>query len=165
MNPPDAMKILKECATVFGWNQPSKEHLAASGQSVVELLVAREDSVNCVVTFCKELDELFGGGVQLGEVTEICASVFSPQDTYVDLHMTQTTAGGVPGVGKTQLCMQLALDVQIPRKLGGVEGSALYLDTEGSLMPLRMEQMAAALQRHISTVVKVRPAWGAGRAP
>jgi RecA/RadA recombinase len=41
--------------------------------------------------------------------------------------------------------MQLALDVQIPRQLGGVEGSALYLDTEGSLMPLRMEQMAAAL--------------------
>ena len=64
-------------------------------------------------------------------------------------------AGGVPGVGKTQLGMQLALDVQIPTELGGVEAAALYIDTEGSLMPTRMEQMALALQRHIAGVVKV----------
>ena len=51
--------------------------------------------------------------------------------------------------------MQLALDVQIPTELGGVEAAALYIDTEGSLMPTRMEQMALALQRHIAGVVKV----------
>ena len=36
---------------------------------------------------------------------------------------------GVPGVGKTQLGMQLALDVQIPRAFGGVGGQAVYIDT------------------------------------
>ena len=59
-------------------------------------------------------------------------------------------------MGKTQLGMQLALDVQIPFELGGAESAALYIDTEGSLMPTRMEQMAGALQRHITGLVKVR---------
>jgi RAD51-like protein 2 len=36
--------------------------------------------------------------------------------------------GGVPGVGKTQLGMQLAINVQIPVKLGGVGGHAIYID-------------------------------------
>jgi RAD51-like protein 2 len=64
-------------------------------------------------------------------------------------------SGGVPGVGKTQLGMQLALDVQIPTDLGGLESSAVYIDTEGSLMPTRVEQMAVALHRHIASLVKV----------
>jgi RAD51-like protein 2 len=45
--------------------------------------------------------QLLGGGIPLGEVTELC---------------------GIPGVGKTQFGMQLALDVQIPESLGGVMG-------------------------------------------
>lgn len=61
--------------------------------------------------------------------------------------------------------MQLALDVQIPTELGGVEAAALYIDTEGSLMPTRMEQMALALQRHIAGVVKVGQEGQRGRPP
>lgn len=64
-------------------------------------------------------------------------------------------AGGVPGVGKTQLCMQLALDVQIPSALGGVEGEAVYIDTEGSLMMPRLHAMATALSTHVQALVKV----------
>ena len=36
---------------------------------------------------------------------------------------------GVPGVGKTQLGMQLALDVQLPAAFGGIAGTAVYIDT------------------------------------
>jgi RAD51-like protein 2 len=56
---------------------------------------------------------------------------------------------GVPGIGKTQLGMQLALDVQIPALFGGVAGSAIYIDTEGSFMVSRMRDMAEALVRHL----------------
>lgn len=38
---------------------------------------------------------------------------------------------GTPGVGKTQLSMQLALDVQIPEVFSGAAGAAIYIDTEG----------------------------------
>lgn len=35
----------------------------------------------------------------------------------------------MPGVGKTQLGMQLALDVQLPAAFGGFAGTAVYIDT------------------------------------
>ena len=38
---------------------------------------------------------------------------------------------GVPGVGKTQLGMQLALDVQLPAVFAGLAGAAVYIDTGG----------------------------------
>ena len=47
----------------------------------------------------------------------------------------------MPGVGKTQLGMQLALDVQLPPEFGGLGGQALYLDTEGSLTLERCAQV------------------------
>jgi RAD51-like protein 2 len=37
-------------------------------------------------------------------------------------------------VGKTQLAIQLAVDVQIPELFGGNGGEAIYIDTEGSFM-------------------------------
>lgn len=63
--------------------------------------------------------------------------------------------GGVPGIGKTQLCMQLALDVSLGRVFGGVEGSCIYIDTEGSLIPGRIMQMATAICAHIQGVANV----------
>ena len=52
---------------------------------------------------------------------------------------------GQPGVGKTQLGIQLALNVQIPGVFFGLEGEAVYIDTEGSFMPERAHQMAVHL--------------------
>ena len=40
----------------------------------------------------------------------------------------------MPGIGKSQMCMQLALDVQIPELFGGNGAEAVYIDTEGSLV-------------------------------
>jgi RecA/RadA recombinase len=90
--------------------------------------------MNVIVTFCKALDDMLNGGVQLGQVTEFC---------------------GVPGVGKTQMCMQLAADVQIPLSLGGVDGEAVYIDTEGSFVAERQQQIAEAVSRHLSMTVAV----------
>lgn len=83
--------------------------------------------------FCKTLDGLLGGGVPTGQLTEFC---------------------GPPGIGKTQLGIQLALDVQIPEMFRGRGGTAVYLDTEGSFMPERAAVMAKALQRHISSIAR-----------
>lgn len=117
-------------------------------------------------TSCPALDQLLGGGVARGAVTEFC---------------------GVPGVGKTQLgcvpyiwlprcrplgrrccicwpaphapplghcrrppaaracrSMQLVLNVQLPPARGGLGGRAVYIDSEGSFMADRAAEMAAA---------------------
>lgn len=81
-----------------------------------------------VVTFCRGIDSLLGGGMPTGEVTEVV---------------------GVPGVGKTQLCTQLAVDASLPRAFGGVDGQTVYIDTEGSFTPDRCAQMAEALSAHV----------------
>jgi RAD51-like protein 2 len=66
----------------------------------------------------------------------------------------------VPGIGKTQLAIQLAVDVQIPEAFQGVGGEAIYIDTEGSFMVERALQMGASVMKHLSSIAKhhARPA-------
>ncbi|KAL4428659.1 hypothetical protein ABPG77_009765 [Micractinium sp. CCAP 211/92] len=104
---------------------------AVSARQILE----REESATRIITFAEELDAVLGRGVETGAITEFC---------------------GVPGVGKTQLGMQLALDVQIPRAFGGVEGQAVYIDTEGSFMLERLCQMADALVAHLARVAALK---------
>lgn len=96
-------------------------------------LLEQEQSVGSIITFCSALDDLLGGGVPLTKVTEIC---------------------GAPGVGKTQLCMQLSVDVQIPECFGGVEGEAVYIDTEGSFMVERVVDIASACVQHCRLIAE-----------
>ena len=86
-----------------------------------------------VVSFCRDLDRRLGGGIPTMAVTELF---------------------GEPGVGKTQFCMQLAADVQVPPECGGLGGSAIFIDTEGSFMPERMHQIAEGLVRHMHMSAK-----------
>lgn len=58
-------------------------------------------------------------------------------------------------MGKTQFGMQLAVDVQIPHQFSGVEGTALYIDTEGSLTVERLSQMCTAVVEHLQKIAKV----------
>lgn len=70
------------------------------------------------------LDVVFG----LGEVTEVC---------------------GLAGTGKSQICFQLCLNVQVPKAFGGVEGQALYVDTHGDFSQERMSEMAKNLRTQV----------------
>ncbi|XP_019348884.2 DNA repair protein RAD51 homolog 3 isoform X2 [Alligator mississippiensis] len=96
-------------------------------------LLEQEQAQGFVVTFCSVLDDILGGGVQLTKITEIC---------------------GAPGVGKTQLCMQLAVDVQIPECFGGLAGEAVYIDTEGSFMVERVADIATACVQHCQLIAE-----------
>lgn len=86
-----------------------------------------------IITFAQAVDSLLGGGVQPKEVTEIVGS---------------------PGVGKTQLAMQLCVDAHLPVAFGGVDGDSIYIDTEGSFSPERCWDMAKALYDHLQGSVR-----------
>jgi len=88
---------------------------------------------NMIITFSRNIDRMLGGGVCIGQVTEIC---------------------GVPGIGKTQLAMQLCVDVQVPSVFSGVEGHAVYIDTEGSFIPEREREIATVLHNHLTKIAK-----------
>jgi len=72
-------------------------------------------------TGVRGLDGLLGGGVEVGSITELI---------------------GEFGAGKTQVCHQLAVMVQLPRGSGGLGARALYVDTEGTFRPERIVQIA-----------------------
>lgn len=84
-----------------------------------EILEKRE-SVGRISTGSGEIDSLFGGGVETQAVTEIF---------------------GEFGSGKTQLAHQLSVNVQLPSEKGGLEGKAIYIDTENTFRPKRIKSM------------------------
>ena len=80
-------------------------------------------NIGRITTGSKRLDELLGGGVETRTITEFY---------------------GEFGTGKTQICMQLSVNVQLPPEEGGLSGKALYIDTEGTFRWERIEKMARA---------------------
>jgi DNA repair protein RadA len=71
----------------------------------------------------RNFDDLLGGGVETKAVTEVY---------------------GEFGTGKTQLCHTLCVLVQQEKKLGGLGGRAIYIDTENTFRPERIVSIAKA---------------------
>ncbi len=84
-------------------------------------LFERRKNLEYISTGVRSLDDLLEGGVEVGSLTEFI---------------------GEFGAGKTQLCHQLAVMVQLPRERGGLSARALYIDTEGTFRPERVIQIA-----------------------
>lgn len=119
-----ALSILQVVSNV------EKNDSHANDKSAYELL-QEEESESPIVTFCAELDNMIGGGIPIGKITEFC---------------------GAPGAGKTQIGIQLAVDVQIPEPLGGVDGEAIYIDCEGSFICERAAEIAQAALDHLTSI-------------
>uniref|UniRef100_A0A7S1SLP5 DNA repair protein RAD51 homolog 3 n=2 Tax=Tetraselmis chuii TaxID=63592 RepID=A0A7S1SLP5_9CHLO len=99
-----------------------------AGAISAEQVYAEEQASRGIVTFCEKVDRMLGGGIPARAITEFC---------------------GVPGVGKTQLGMQIAVDAQIPECMGGLQGEAVYIDTEGSFMMERLLDITDAVVDHV----------------
>jgi len=110
--------------------------LPSVGESALELL-RRRQRLKPIATHCAALDRILDGGVPIGQITEIC---------------------GVPGGGKTQLCIQLACNVQTPKVLGGGwdDSEAIYIDTEGSFIAKRALSIAEGSINVLSEKASVR---------
>ncbi|EFN88264.1 DNA repair protein RAD51 homolog 1 [Harpegnathos saltator] len=74
-----------------------------------------------ITTGSKELDNLLGGGIETGSITELFGEFRS---------------------GKSQLCHTLAVNCQLPISMGGAEGRCLYIDTENGFRPERLTAVA-----------------------
>ncbi|KAK6918548.1 DNA recombination and repair protein Rad51-like, C-terminal [Dillenia turbinata] len=119
----EAVEILKVASVNCGvGNSDGTRAIVAGAQTAWDML-HEEEFARRITTSCEEFDQILGGGISLKEVTEF---------------------GGVPGIGKTQMGIQLAVNVQIPVDYGGLGGKAIYIDTEGSFMVERALQIAEA---------------------
>ncbi|EWG07230.1 MAG: DNA repair and recombination protein RadA [Candidatus Aramenus sulfurataquae] len=79
--------------------------------------------VKKITTSSQALDGLLGGGIETRTMTEFF---------------------GEFGSGKTQICHQISVNVQLPPEKGGLAGKAVYIDTEGTFRWERIEAMAKA---------------------
>jgi len=86
-----------------------------------------------MTTGCKSFDALLEGGLETQSITE--------------LH-------GEFGSGKSQMCQQLAVTVQLPENRGGLDGACLYIDTEHVFKPGRVEQIAETFDLDPKAVLK-----------
>jgi meiotic recombination protein DMC1 len=82
----------------------------------------KRKSVIKVSVGSKEVDTILGGGVETCSITELY---------------------GEFRTGKTQWCHMLCVTSQMPLSHGGGEGTACYIDTEGTFRPERIKEIAA----------------------
>lgn len=76
-----------------------------------------------ITTGAEEFDEILGGGVETQAITEFY---------------------GEYGSAKTQISHQLSVNVQLPEEEKGLDRGVVYIDTEDTFIPERIEQMAEA---------------------
>lgn len=93
------------------------------GFKSADVIWEKRRQLNRLTTNSSTLDEILAGGIEPGSVTEFY---------------------GEYRTGKTQIAHQLCVNVQLPYEEGGLEGNALYIDTEATFRPERIIQMAEA---------------------
>ncbi|MBP5700422.1 MAG: DNA repair and recombination protein RadA, partial [Methanobrevibacter sp.] len=86
-------------------------------------VMERRRDVGRITTGSKGVDELIGGGIETQAITEVF---------------------GEFGSGKSQISHELAVTVQLPKEKGGLDGECVFIDTENTFRPERVEQIADA---------------------
>ena len=91
-----------------------------TGATVLE----RREQIGKLTWNVPEVDELLGGGVETQSITEVY---------------------GEFGAGKSQVTHQLSVNVQLPEEYGGLRGSAIFVDSEDTFRPERIDDMVRGL--------------------
>jgi len=93
------------------------------GYELASNVFERRKCLSRITTGSASLDKLLGGGIETQGITEFF---------------------GEFGTGKSQIAHQLCVSVQLGSGQGGLEGRAVYIDTENTFRPERVVQMALA---------------------
>jgi DNA repair protein RadA len=91
------------------------------GFESADKIAERRKLIGKITTGSKDVDTMIGGGIETGSITEIYGKYAS---------------------GKTQVCFQTAVTVQLPEDKGGLNGNCLWIDSENSFRPERIISIA-----------------------
>ncbi len=135
-----AMYPLNKLTDEAGIGEKTAEKLVKTAQDIEKMGFKSADKIwekrrilNRLSTGSHNLDDLLGGGIEPGALTEIY---------------------GEYRTGKTQLAHQFCVNVQLQYEQGGLEGNALYIDSEGTFRPERIIQMATAIDLDYNDVLR-----------
>ncbi|MDI6654386.1 MAG: DNA repair and recombination protein RadA [Candidatus Hydrothermarchaeota archaeon] len=120
-----------ELSDVAGIGESAAEKIIKAAKQKIQLsfmtgseVLEKRKSMKKITTGSKVLNGLLGGGIETQAITEFF---------------------GEFGSGKTQLCHQLAVNVQLPEEGGGLGKNVVYIDTENTFRPERIIQMSEPL--------------------
>ena len=111
----------------------AREAADIGGFETGDKILERRESIGKLTTGSKALDVLLGGGLETRAMTEFY---------------------GEFGSGKTQIAHQLVVNVQLPPEEGGLNGSAIMIDTENTFRPERIKDMAEGVGLDFTEVLK-----------
>jgi DNA repair protein RadA len=119
-----------EVAEAAEIGEPTADKIIRTARKVLNIdfetatvVYERRENIGKISTGSKNLDTLLGGGIETQAVTEF---------------------HGAFGSGKTQVGFQLAINVQLSKEQGGLEGACIFVDAENTFRPGRIKQMAEA---------------------
>jgi DNA repair protein RadA len=110
----------------------ARQNISISFIRADELLKMRKNVLR-LSSGSKVIDRLLDGGIETQTITEFY---------------------GEYGSGKSQICHQLCVNVQLPPERGGLNGAALYVDTENTFRTERIVSMSKHLGLDPEQVVK-----------
>jgi DNA repair protein RadA len=111
----------------------AREAADIGGFETGDKILERRRNIGKLSTGSKSLDDLIGGGLETQAISEFY---------------------GEFGSGKTQIAHQLAVNVQLPPEKGGLNGSAIVIDTENTFRPDRIKDMSEGAELDYNDVLK-----------
>ena len=88
------------------------------------MVLERREQIGKLSWLVSDIDDLLGGGLETQSITEVY---------------------GVFGSGKSQATHQMAVNVQLPPEHGGLGGSCIFIDSEDTFRPERIDDMVRGL--------------------
>ncbi|WP_254839515.1 DNA repair and recombination protein RadA [Natronomonas marina] len=104
--------------------QAAREAADVGGFETGTDVLERREQIGKLEFLIPELDEMLGGGVETQSITEVY---------------------GEFGAGKSQVTHQLAVNVQLPKEQGGLHGRCVFVDSEDTFRPERVDEMVNGL--------------------
>ena len=104
--------------------QAAREMADIGGFETGSQVLERRNEIGKLSWFIDDVDDMLGGGVETQSITEVY---------------------GEFGAGKSQVTHQLSVNVQLPKEHGGLRGSVIFIDSEDTFRPERIDDMVRGL--------------------
>ncbi len=101
-------------------------------ETALDVMERRKD-IGRITVGSTAFDELIGGGIETQAITEVF---------------------GEFGSGKSQISHELAVTVQLPPEKGGLDAECVFIDTENTFRPERIEQIANGFELDMEEVLQ-----------
>ena len=133
-----AMSSPNDISEIEGIADKSSKQLIWGARDALNLATFKpvdelQENFDYITTGSKNFDEILGGGISTGRITEVFGAFKS---------------------GKTNLSHTICVTTQLPKAQGGLGGSVLFIDTENTFSKAKIERIALRFGLDVNKVLQ-----------